>query len=234
MTTPVTSTTSSTNTTSLAAATPSPAKPLDREAFLKLLVAQIANQDPLKPMEGTEFVSQLSQFAMVEQAISQSNHLDNLSTQLGGIANNDATALAGKRVTMRGQTMAFDGVTATKSAVTLDGPAASVTAEVVDANGKVVRTIDIGGRPGGVVSVTWDGKDASGQPAAKGTYSLRVKAEAADSKPVHVTQDVTGTVTKISFEKGYPELTLDTGATGPISDLVAVEAAAPAANPPVP
>ena len=42
---------------------------VDREAFLKLLVAQLSNQDPLKPMEGTEFVSQLSQFALVEQAL---------------------------------------------------------------------------------------------------------------------------------------------------------------------
>jgi flagellar basal-body rod modification protein FlgD len=234
MTTSVTSTTSSTSASSVTtAASAAGAKPLDREAFLKLLVAQISHQDPLKPMEGTEFVSQLSQFAMVEQAISQSNHLDNLSSQLGGIANNDATALTGKKVTMRGQTMAFDGITATRSAVTLSGPASTVSAEVVDSNGKVVRTIDIGARPGGVVSVTWDGKDASGQSAAKGTYTLRVKATTAEGKPVSVTQDVTGTVTKISFEKGYPELTLDTGATGPISDLVSVEApaAAPTTNP---
>lgn len=223
MATTVNSATSTSATAIAAAATPAAAKPLDRDAFLKLLVAQMKNQDPLKPMEGTEYVSQLSQFAMVEQAISQSKGLDTLSAQLGGIANNDAASLAGKKVTMRGQTMAFDGISAVKSAVTLAGPAASVSADVVDASGKVVRTIDLGTRPGGVTSITWDGKDANGNAAAKGTYTLRVKATTADGKPVSVTQDVTGIVTKISFEKGYPELTLDSGATGPISDLVSVD-----------
>ena len=80
MTTPITSATSgagtnvATNAGSLTTAAGQ--KPMNKEAFLKLLVAQISHQDPLKPMEGTEFVTQLSQFAMVEQAISQSTQLD--------------------------------------------------------------------------------------------------------------------------------------------------------------
>lgn len=232
---PVSSTTSPTTAgaTSLAPGAPTagaPGKALDREAFLKLLVAQISHQDPLKPMEGTEFVSQLSQFAMVEQSIAQSARLDDMSAQLGGIANNDATALVGKRVTMRGRTMAFDGITATTSAVTLNGPAAKVSVEIVDSAGNVVRTIDRGSQPAGPMSVIWDGRDAHGRSAPKGTYSLRVKAEAADGAPVQSTQDVTGTVTKVSFDKGYPELTLDTGSSGPISDLVGVQAPPAAAD----
>jgi flagellar basal-body rod modification protein FlgD len=211
-----------------ASASPLPAaKPLDREAFLKLLVAQISHQDPLKPMEGTEFVAQLSQFAMVEQSIAQSARLDDMSTQLGGIANSDATSLVGKSVTMRGRTMAFDGIAATTSAVTLGGPAAKVSVDVVDSAGNVVRTIELGGRPAGAMPFTWDGKDAKGEAAPKGTYTVRVKAEAADGTPVQSTQDVTGTVTKVTFDKGYPELTLDSGSTGPISDLVGVQAPKP-------
>ncbi|MBX3186752.1 MAG: flagellar hook assembly protein FlgD [Labilithrix sp.] len=216
------------NTTGVGAASNAGAKQLDRDAFLKLLVAQISHQDPLKPMEGTEFVSQLSQFAMVEQSIAQSARLDDMKAQLLGIANSDATSLVGKRVTMRGQTMSFDGITATTSAATLDGPAAKVAVEVVDATGSVVRTIELGPRPAGAFQVTWDGKDARGEAAPKGTYTLRVKAQTADGVPVSCTQDVTGTVTKVTFDKGYPELTLDTGSSGPISDLVGVVAPPPA------
>jgi len=212
--------------TSATSASAAPAtKPMDREAFLKLLVAQISHQDPLQPMQGTEFVAQLSQFAMVEQAIAQSTHLSTLSTQIGGLANNNATDLVGKRVTMRGSAMAFDGVTATTSAVTLSGPAAKVTAEIVDANGNVVRKLELGAHAGGAMPITWDGKGANGQPAPKGTYTMRVTAAGADGAAVRATQDVTGVVTKVSFEKGYPELKLDNGATGPISDLSSVEAA---------
>jgi flagellar basal-body rod modification protein FlgD len=159
---------------------------------------------------------------MVEQAIAQSTQLGNVSAQLGGIANNDATALVGKEVTVRGKTMAFDGFTATTSAVTLGAPAAKMTAQIVDSNGKTVRTIELGARPAGAVPITWDGKDASGAPAPKGTYTLRIEASTADGKPVTTTQDVVGTVTKISFDKGYPELTLDNGATASIAELVAV------------
>lgn len=224
MTTPITSATSTTTKATSALSSAAGAKPMDREAFLKLLVAQISHQDPLKPMEGTEFVTQLSQFAIVEQAIAQSTQLGNVSTQLGGIANNDATALVGKRVTVRGKTMASDGVTATSSAVTLDAPAAKVTADILDANGKTVRTLELGAHAAGPLSVTWDGKDPAGQPLPKGSYTLRVTATGADGNPVHATQDVSGVVTKITFEKGYPELTLDNGAASPISDLVGVEA----------
>jgi flagellar basal-body rod modification protein FlgD len=230
MTTSIGATSSTTDTTKTTSGTLSAAagqQPMDKQAFLKLLVAQISNQDPLKPMEGTEFVTQLSQFAMVEQAISQSTQLGNVSTQLGGIANNDATALAGKHVTMRGKSMAFDGITATTSAVTLQAPAAKVTADVLDANGKTVRTIELGAHPAGALPILWDGKEASGQSAPQGNYTLRVNATTANGTAVQTTQDVSGIVTKISFDKGYPELTLDNGATGPISDLVGVEAVTP-------
>lgn len=190
---------------------------------MKLLVAQISHQDPMKPMEGTEFVSQLSQFAMVEQAITQSTQLTNVSTQLGGMANADATSLVGKSVTVRGRTMTTDGITATTAAVTLNSPAAKVTAEIVDKSGKVVRAIELGTHAAGALPITWDGKDTAGQPVAKGSYTLRVTATTTDGKPVQTTQDVTGTVAKVTFDKGYPELTLDNGTTCGIADLVGVQ-----------
>lgn len=219
-TTPLTDTT--------ATATPAGAAPLDKQAFLKLLVAQISHQDPLKPMEGTEFVSQLSQFAMVEQAMQQSTSLETLSTQMHGLSNQQATSLVGQTVTMRGKTMAFDGITSTSSAVTLQGPATKVTAEIVDANGKTVRTLTLGGKPAGTVSVVWDGKTDAGQSADKGSYTLKVTATGADGKAVGTTQDIQGVVTKVSFDKGYSELTLDSGATAPLSDMVGVATPAPA------
>jgi flagellar basal-body rod modification protein FlgD len=195
---------------------------LDKEAFLKLLVAQLAHQDPLKPMEGTEFVAQLSQFAMVEQSISQSQKLDLLSSQMGGIANNEATRLVGTTVTVRGKSLAFDGLTATSANVTLAGPAQDVSVNVRDSNGRIVRTLNLGARGPGPVQVQWDGKDGAGATAARGAYSFDVRATDANGGPVTVSQEVTGRVRRVSYEKGYPELILDSGATAPISDLLSV------------
>lgn len=218
MTTPIGATTSGASATSGAGAAPS----MDRNAFLQLLVAQLSHQDPLQPMEGTEFVQQLSQFSLVEQAITQSNQLDVLSTQVRGLSNNEAVGLVGSAVTVRGHGVAYDGTNATTSNVTLAAPAARVTATLRDANGRVVRTMELGARGAGAVPVTWDGRDDHGQPAPRGTYTLSVSATTADGRAVDVTQDVTGTVTRVSFDHGYPELTLDNGASAPISDLVSV------------
>lgn len=205
--------------------TQAPNAKLDREAFLKLLVAQISHQDPLNPMQGTEFVTQLSQFSIVEQSIQQTAHLSMLSQQLTGLSNGEASALVGKQVSMRGKSIAYDGSSATAANVTLSSPATKVTAVIRDASGGVVRTLELGASRGGAVSVQWDGRDDAGQPAAAGSYSFEVKAVDAQGAPVEVSQDVTGVVTKVSFEKGYPELVLDSGAVGPISDLVSVGAA---------
>jgi flagellar basal-body rod modification protein FlgD len=91
----VTDPTTSTSTTAKAGA-------LDKEAFLKLLVAQISNQDPMKPMEGTEFVTQLSQMSAVEQAIAQTKSLETLSAQMSGVSNAQTMDLVGKTVTVTG------------------------------------------------------------------------------------------------------------------------------------
>jgi len=213
--------------TGAASASPaSPQKPLDREAFLKLLVAQISHQDPLQPMQGTEFVAQLSQFATVEQPIAQSSRLEDMKRSSAGCRTIRRPRSSARKVTIRGQAFAFDGMMAMSSSVSLSAPAQKVTASVVDSSGKVVRTIDIGAHGAGPVNVTWDGKDSSCD-RAKGNDTLKVEASDAAGKPVAVTQDVSGTVPKVSFDKGYPEVLLDSGATAPISDLVAVEGKTP-------
>ncbi len=202
--------------------TPKEKSALDKDAFLKLLVAQLSHQDPLKPTEGTEFIAQLSQFAMVEQAIAQSSKLEVLSAQVRGLSNNEATGLVGKSVTVRGKGIAFDGSLATGASASLSGPAAKVVVRIEDAQGKTVRTLDLGPKNAGALPITWDGKDDLGNMAAKGNYTVKVEATAEDGSPVAASQDVTGNVMKVTFEKGYPELLLDSGVTAPISDLVSV------------
>jgi flagellar basal-body rod modification protein FlgD len=196
---------------------------LDKEAFLKLLVAQLSHQDPLQPTEGTEFVAQLSQFAMVEQSIAQSAKLDAISAQMGGLSSSEATGLIGKDVTLRSQNgISFDGLSATGASVNLAGPAAKVTVQIQDASGNTLRTLDLGAKGAGNVPISWDGRDDAGQPVPKGSYKVKVDAQTADGKTVNASQDVSGKVTKVSFEKGYPEVLLDSGVTAPISDLVSV------------
>lgn len=213
---------SNTTTTTDTASNKKGATGLDREAFLKLLVAQMSHQDPLAPTEGTEYIAQLSQFAIVEQSVAQSSKLDMLSAQMGGLANGQATALVGKTVDLRGHGIAWDGTSATGAGATLGSPATKVTVDIVDAQGKTIRTLELGARPAGPFGIAWDGKDQNGQPVPPGNYNVKINATGADGKPVDVSQNVKGTVTAVTFEKGYPELRLDSGASAPLSDLVSV------------
>lgn len=223
MTSPITSTTSTPSVTSTPGAPPSSAA-IGKDAFLKLLIAQMSHQDPLQPMDGTQFVTQLAQFTAVEQATAQSQTLSAISAQLSGISANDAVNLVGKQVTLRGQSLAFDGVTPASANATLSGPAADVKVSITDASGKVIRTLDLGARPAGAFPVTWDGRDGAGQPVAAGSYSYSVSATTAGGATVASSQDVTGVVSKVTFDKGYPTVVLTSGVTAPISDLVSAGA----------
>lgn len=195
---------------------------VDKDAFLKLLVAQLKAQDPLSPMEGTEFVAQLATFSQVEQSIAQTKHLEMLSLQLSGLQSNEAVGLIGKEVTVKGTTIAFDGTNPTGFSTNLNGDASSTKVTIVDSSGAPVRTMDLGPQAEGTVPVPWDGRNDSGKLVPPGSYSVQVEATDAAGSPVEATNEVKGRVVGVSFDKGYPEVILDSGARAPISDLVAV------------
>lgn len=212
--------------------TAGPQSALDKDAFLKLLVAQLQHQDPLKPMEGTEFVTQLAQFTAVEQGAAQTAKLDLISMQMSGLASNEAASLVGKQVTIRGQGgLTFDGVLSPQGSGSLTAAAKEVKVDVLDANGTVVDTINLGSKPAGAINFTWDGKNAQGNTLPAGQYTTKISAKDADGNAVAVSEEVTGTVVMVTYENGYPEVVLDNGVRAPVSDLVSV-GLAPTATPP--
>jgi flagellar basal-body rod modification protein FlgD len=217
-------TSSTTNTASSATTAPAAATSgtIDQGEFMQLLVAQLKNQDPTQPVQGTEFVTQLAQFALVQQSSSQTQMLTNLSTQLTGLSNNQSADLVGKTVTVSGNSVTFNGTAATPSSVTLGSAAASVTGTITDSSGNVVQTLNLGAHAAGAMPIPWDGHDSSGGTVPIGNYTVSVSATDASGQSVNVSQNTTGVVQSISYAQGYPELTLASGAQAPISQLVSV------------
>jgi flagellar basal-body rod modification protein FlgD len=195
---------------------------MGKDAFMKLLVAQISHQNPLKPMDDTAFVAQLAQFSALEQTMGINKRLDDLSTQQRGTANTELGALVGKKVTVRGTMTTLDssGIGAPIS-FQLDGNAKTVDVNIADPSGKVVRTIHVGAQAAGLTKITWDGRNNDGLAQPPGPYTVSVIAKDGD-KPVSVLQETTGTLVGIDFSKGYPNLQLDNGVSAPASDLIRI------------
>lgn len=199
---------------------------VNKDDFLKLLVAQLSHQDPTQPQEGTEFVTQLAQFSLVEQSSNQSTALSNLSTQISGLAANQATDLIGQQVQVQGTGLNWDGSSAPSTSVSLSAAAATTTVQIQDSTGATVRTMKMGSQPAGPLSINWDGKTDAGGTAPAGSYTVAVTATSASGAQVNASSGVSGKVTQVNFNKGYPEVTLDSGVTASISELVSVGGAA--------
>jgi len=204
---------------------------LGEQDFLKLLVAQLKNQDPLAPQDNTQFVSQLAQFSSLQAAMGTNTRLDTITSQNQGTANTGVISLIGKQATVKGSLVTASGSgTAVPVNFTLAAATDSTNVSIQDSTGKVVRTISIGAKNAGLVRTSWDGRDDSGNVMAAGTYAVSVQAKSPAGGAVSVSQETTGQVKSVAFDKGYPVLTLDNGMQVPVSDLIEVDSS-PNPNP---
>jgi flagellar basal-body rod modification protein FlgD len=200
-------------------------KAMGRDAFLKLLVAQMKNQDPLKPQDNSQFVAELAQFSSLEQSMGINDRLDLLATQNQGLANSQVVGMVGNEVTVKGSMVtSAGGGAAVPVSFSLSGDTASTVVTVRNQAGKVVRTLDLGAREDGMVKLSWDGRDQAGMVQPAGTYVVSVSAKNDKDAAVSVSQETTGIVKSVSFDKGYPVLQLDNGTSVPVSDLLRVAA----------
>jgi flagellar basal-body rod modification protein FlgD len=172
-------------------------------------MAQMANQDPTAPTDNGQFVAQLAQFAGLEAAQGTNSRLDTL---LIAQANNNQTnfvSFIGKDVVYRTDAVTLEkGLTATSQA-TLDARADKVTVNIVDANGRTVRTMQMGAQPAGQLNIAWDGNDDGGTPQPTGDYSVKVTATDAAGATVKADPASTGRVTGVEFSNGIPKLNVN-------------------------
>ena len=190
--------------------TTSTVQPTDKDTFLKLLVAQMKYQDPMNPMEGTEFASQLAQFSSVEALQNINSKMD---TQTQGnqllaqsVNNTLATTLIGKNVRASDDKVTFDGVTPVDVKFNLNTMASPLTIDIVDANGGAMRTLTLPNSAAGDGSVKWDGRDGRGNLLPPGEYTVKISGKAAGGGQLVATPLAEGRIDGITFENGQPVL----------------------------
>jgi len=197
---------------------------MGQDQFLQLLVAQMQNQDPINPMDGKEFASQLAQFNSVEQLIGVNNGLKELSQsqQLmrAEMTNSMASSLTGKQVRALSNKVNLQAGQNADINYDLNNPASEVEIIIRDASGNEVRRKTIDGAPAGDNSWSWDGKSNDGIDVPDGEYSVEINATNGD-KSVKSRMFIEGTANKVRFTGNGVRVSID-GVEVPIGDIETV------------
>ena len=188
----------------------------DFDTFLKLLTTQMQNQDPLKPMDSTEYTQQLAQFTQVEQTVKQSGMLSDILARLTTQNMAQASGFIGRDAE-------FDSPTA---GLTEDAPArwrlspavgtASMTATITDATGRTVATRSLGAD---ATELRWDGTRDDGTRAPAGGYTLRLGALDASGKATDAGVTSLGVVRDVQSSGGAVTLGVN-GVQLPLDKLI--------------
>lgn len=181
---------------------------LGKDEFLKLMMAQLAQQDPTAPSDSNAFVAQLAQFSSLEQMQNVNSSLESLLIGQASQNNSGAVNLVGKDVLYKTDKIHLEQGGHPVAQAKLGAEAAEVTATITDDQGRVVRTIKMGGQPAGDVEIEWDGREESGNTAKPGTYTVSIAAKDSKGNIIDVEQRASGRVSGVSFENGYPEVIL--------------------------
>lgn len=154
---------------------------LDQADFLRLMTAQLQHQDPTKPMDNAEFLGQMAQFSTVSGLQDLQQSFASLASSLQSAQTLQATQLVGHAVLVPGSSGVLADGSALQAAVDVTG-SGSVSVDVLDASGQVVRRLDLGSHGGGLAAFSWDGLDAGGHRLPAGRYELRAVLEQGGSR----------------------------------------------------
>ena len=125
------------------------------DRFLKLLVAQMQNQDPLNPLSNAEVTSQMAQISTVSGIEKMNRGIVDMSASFAQLQQMQGAALIGREVVVQGDSLTLDAAGKTGGGFVLDAPADSVKLEILNGNGAVLDTIDLGAQSAGNHGFEW-------------------------------------------------------------------------------
>jgi flagellar basal-body rod modification protein FlgD len=194
------------------------AETLGQSDFLKLMTAQMQNQDPFNPVDNTQMVAQMAQFSQLAGISEMSTTLKAISDKLGASTTNDAVSYIGRTVLTAGTTAYGRTGGGLAGAVELSGDASQVRVTIADANGATLKTLALGGQKQGTVTYDWDGKTEAGADAGTGPFTVTVTAQN-DGKTIPSTGLVWAPVQSVSTADGTTKLILPGIGTVPASSV---------------
>jgi len=145
---------------------------LGKDDFMKLLLVQLQYQDPTEPMDSEKILTQTSQLASLESAENTKTALEELSTSLGNAQQFSTIAAIGKTADLGSDAVAHDEGSSTTFEVYFPNDVEQGSVVITDADGKTIKTLDVGTNPAGVYQFTWDGTDNNEAQAESAIYHV--------------------------------------------------------------
>lgn len=194
----------------------------DFESFLSLLTAQMQNQDPLAPMDSSQFVNQLAQLSQVEQSVKTNTNLEAVLAALKTSSDRADLSFLGKTVQTESSMIPLKEGTSEFSYV-LDGDTQYTSIVITKEDGTPVRSLEGSTTGLKLHDVTWDGKDDNGNPVADGLYKIQITAKDAAENDIGSSVAITDQVKKIVRDDMGTVLILDSGISIGTEQVISVE-----------
>lgn len=182
---------------------------LDKDSFLKLLLAQMKNQDPTNPLKSHEMAAQLAQFTQLEK-------LTNIDESIGGLRKDQQPLQSYESLNLIGKAVSGDSSKVIHTASTeahnirfnLGQDAQKAKIEIKDAAGAVVRTMELASLKKGRNEFSWNGQLEDGTKASPGDYSISIEAHGSNGRKLAVETKFNGIIDGVQFTSQGPMLTI--------------------------
>ncbi len=199
---------------------------IGKDGFMRLLLAQLRNQDPQNPLQSHEFASQLAQFTAVEQLFNINDKLDrnlDLDIKLSqSIGNSLATTIVGKNLRAIGNQISLDDGTASKVYIKLPVSVSGVTISIYDSNETLVRKEELDIRTAGDHTYVWDGKNNDDVEMINGIYTFSVDATGSNGDSIPISFFMGGHISGVQFNSDNVTMFLVGALSINVSDVIMI------------
>lgn len=197
---------------------------LDQQAFLNLMVTQLKNQDPTKPMESAEFLSQIAQFGTVNGISGLQKSLTTMATALSSSQALQASTMVGRDVIIPRDNFSLKAGSKAPVSAVLPSNASNVNISISDSSGQQVFHTSLGAKSAGNLHYDWNGLRDNGQAAASGEYTVKISA-VIDNVSTALTPAVTARVDSVTLGRNGlpPTLNVDGYGAVDMADVLEIQ-----------
>jgi flagellar basal-body rod modification protein FlgD len=184
-----------------AAATAEDKTALGKDDFMKLLLIELQYQDPTEPMDSEKILTQTSQLANLEASENTNKALENLAASLTSNMQFSTIAAIGKMADTGSNAVVIEENGDASFDLYFQDAVKYGTVQILDVNGNVVDTMPLESSESGIQTLTWDGREASGEQAEAGYYYITADYTDPDGG-THTTRVGTYPIESVLFENG--------------------------------